>query len=386
MPDKPAVLADGTNFGLARMADASRGLGYLHLVNMAQWHISDDNYIAARAAIINAHHRHPMAAIWNDGTTSSSDGQYFRAGGRAGPGGSVNAKYGIDPGAVLYTHVSGHYGPIYTRVISATMSEAPYVLDGLHHHAHQTDLRIVEHYTDTAGATDQFGLCHLLGYRFAPRIKDLTDRKLYTVEKAGTWPLLEPLIGDTVETTAITGQWTELMRLKASIETGAVVPSVILRKLAASGAGNVLARALRALGRVERILFTLQWLSDPALRQRSHAGLNKGEASNALRRAVFFHRQEEIRDRTFENQSFRASGLSLITAAIVHWNTVYLDRAVRQLRAQGADVSDDLLAHVAPLGWEHIGLTGDYVWTDPNPIAPFRPLREVRSMFQPLAA
>ena len=46
------------------------------------------------------------------------------------------------------------------------MSEAPYVLDGLHHHAHQTDLRIAEHYTDTAGATDHvFGLCHLLGFR-----------------------------------------------------------------------------------------------------------------------------------------------------------------------------------------------------------------------------
>ena len=389
--DKPsllaAVLADGTNLGLARMADASRGLGYHHLVNVAQWHIGDDNYVAARAAIVNAHHRHPMAAIWDDGTTSSSDGQYFRAGGRAGAGGSVNAKYGIDPGAVLYTHVSGHYGPFYTRVISATMSEAPYVLDGLHHHAHQTDLRIVEHYTDTAGATDHvFGLCHLLGYRFAPRIKDLKDRKLYTVEKPGTWPLLAPLIGDTVDTAAILGQWAELMRLKASIETGAVVPSVILRKLAAAGAGNVLSRALRALGRIERTLFTLQWLSDPALRQRSHAGLNKGEASNALRRAVFFHRQGEIRDRTFENQSFRASGLSLITAAIVHWNTVYLDRAVRQLRAQGATVPDDLLAHVAPLGWEHIGLTGDYVWTETNPAAPFRPLREVRSMFQALAA
>src|SRR6266446_10196984 len=64
------------------------------------------------------------------------------------------------------------------------------------------------------------------------------------------------------------------------------------------------------------------------------------------------------------------AGLSLITAAIVHWNTVYLDRAVRQLRAQGATVPDDLLAHVAPLGWEHIGLTGDYVWTEANPVAP----------------
>src|SRR5713101_3791097 len=57
----------------------------------------------------------------------------------------------------------------------------------------------------------------------------------------------------------------------------------------------------------------------------------KGEASNSVRRAVFFHRQGEIRDRKFDNQSFRASGLSLITAALVHWNTVYLDRAVRQL-------------------------------------------------------
>ena len=231
-----------------------------------------------------------------------------------------------------------------------------------------------------------FGLCHLLGYRFAPRIKDLKDRKLYTVEKPNAWPLLAPLIGDTVETAVILAQWTELMRLKASIETGAVVPSVILRKLAAAGGSNALARALRALGRIERTLFTLQWLSDPALRQRSHAGLNKGEASNALRRAVFFHRQGEIRDRTFENQSFRASGLSLITAAIVHWNTVYLDQVVQRLREQGTAVPNDLLPHVAPLGWEHIALTGDYVWTAPDPTVPFRPLREVPNMFQALAA
>jgi TnpA family transposase len=61
-----------------------------------------------------------------------------------------------------------------------------------------------------------------------------------------------------------------------------------------------------------------RWLSDPSLRQRSHAGLNRGEASNSLRRAVFFYRPGEIRDRTFENRSFRASGFSLITAAIVH--------------------------------------------------------------------
>jgi TnpA family transposase len=392
--DKPAllaaILADGTNLGLSRMADASRALSYHYLINVAQCHVSDDNYVAARAAIINAHHRHPMAALWGDGTTSSSDGQYFRAGGRAGPSGAINAKYGIDPGAVLYTHVSGQYGPFYTKVLAATMSEAPYVLDGLHHHVHQTDLRIAEHYTDTAGATDHvFGLCHLLGFRFAPRIKDLKDRKLYAIEKPGTYPPLEPLIGDTVETAAVVSQWAVLMRLKASIQAGRVMPSVILRKLGTAGAGNTLSRALRALGRTERTLFTLQWLSDPELRQRSHAGLN---ASTRVRPATpcavrsSSHRQGEIRDRTFENQSFRASGLSLITAAIVHWNTVYLDRAVQHLRARGVIIPDDLLAHVAPLGWEHIALTGDYIWNGGNPGTDFRPLREVRTAFLPQVA
>jgi hypothetical protein len=183
-------------------------------------------------------------------------------------------------------------------------------------------------------------------------------------------------MGNTIDMAAIIGQWPELVRLKASIEAGVTIPSVILRKLAAAGPGNALSRALRAVGRLERTLFTLQWLSDPELRQRSHAGLNKGEASNSLRRAVFFHRQGEIRDRTFENQSFRASGLSLITAAIVHWNTVYLERAVQHIQAQGSSVPDDLLPHVAPLGWEHIALTGDYVWAEAEPTSTFRPLND----------
>ncbi len=231
-----------------------------------------------------------------------------------------------------------------------------------------------------------FGLCHLLGYRFAPRIKDLKDRKLYAIKKPDTYPVLKPLIGDAVDTAALVRGWAELMRVKASIEAGAVAPSTILRKLAAAGANNALSRALRALGRIERTLFTLQWLSDPALRQRSHAGLNKGEASNSLRRAVFFHCQGEFRDRTFENQSYRASGLSLLTAAIVHWNTIYLDQAVQQLRSQGAILPDELLAHVAPLGWEHIALTGDYDWNTARPAGGLRPLRAVPEVFTMRAA
>jgi TnpA family transposase len=67
-----------------------------------------------------------------------------------------------------------------------------------------------------------FGLCCLLGFLFAPRIKDLKDRKLYTIEKPGTYLLLEPLIGGVLDPAAIIDLWPELLRLKASIEAGAV--------------------------------------------------------------------------------------------------------------------------------------------------------------------
>jgi hypothetical protein len=81
-----------------------------------------------------------------------------------------------------------------------------------------------------------------------------------------------------------------------------------------------------------------------------------------LARAVFFNRLGEMRDRSFENQRYRASGLTLLTAAIVLWNTVYLERAVEALKDRGFIVDDSLLQHLSPLGWEHINLTRDYVW------------------------
>jgi len=113
------------------------------------------------------------------------------------------------------------------------------------------------------------------------------------------------------------------------------------------------------------------------LRRRVNAGLNKGEARNALARAVFFNRLGEIRDRGFEQQRYRASGLNLVTAAIVLWNTVYLQRVVNALRGHDQRIDEALLQHLSPLGWEHINLTGDYLWRSSARLGAgkFRPVR-----------
>ncbi len=246
-----AILADATNLGLGRMAAASHGVTRDKLVWTADAYIRPETYKAALAKIIDAHHALPVASIWGDGTTSSSDRQFFRSGKRGDTAGDVNARYGVDPGLGFYTHVSDQHGPYNVRVMSATSHEAPYVLDGLMHHG--TGLKIGTHYTDTGGASDHvFILCAMLGFRFCPRLRDFPDRKLACIEPATAYKDLQPILGRRIRTDVIREHWDDVLRLVASLQAGTVLPSAMLKRLAAFQRQNQLDLALQELGRIER--------------------------------------------------------------------------------------------------------------------------------------
>src|SRR5207244_10646012 len=118
----------------------------------------------------------------------------------------LNAKYGREPGVTFYTHIADRYVPYHVTVIHAPVRDSTYVLDGLLYH--ESDLRIEEHYTDTAGFTDHvFALMHLLGFRFAPRIRDLADKRLYVSSRSNLYPALSGLIGGTINLKQISSQW-----------------------------------------------------------------------------------------------------------------------------------------------------------------------------------
>ena len=208
------ILADAINLGLSKMAESCPGSTYAKLTWLQAWHIRDETYSAALAELTNAQFRQPFAAYWGDGTTSSSDGQNFRAGGRGQFAGQVNLKYGQEPGVQFYTHISDQYAPFHTKVINATVRDATHVLDGLLYH--ESDLRIEEHYTDTAGFTDHvFALMPPLGFRFAPRIRDFADKRLYIHGNAKQYPTLAGLIGGNVNVKQIRAHWDEILRLAA---------------------------------------------------------------------------------------------------------------------------------------------------------------------------
>ena len=97
-----ALLSDATNLGLARMARSSKIFSHSKLLWLAEWHIRDDTYQAGLACLIDAIHTQPFTKVWGDGDTSSSDGQFFKAGGYGEARADYNAKYGSEPGVKFY--------------------------------------------------------------------------------------------------------------------------------------------------------------------------------------------------------------------------------------------------------------------------------------------
>ena len=355
------LLAEGLNLGLSKMAEATNTHDYFQLSRLSRWHIESDAINRALAMVIKAQSALPMARFWGTSATASSDGQFFPAARHGEAMNLINAKYGNEPGLKAYTHVSDQFSPFATQNIPATVSEAPYILDGLL--MNETGKNIREQYADTGGFTDHvFAATSLLGYKFIPRIRDLPSKRLYVFDLGSAPKELKALIGGKVREGAITTNWPDILRSVATMVAGIMPPSQLLKKFASHPRQHDLAIALREIGRVERTLFIIDWLLDADMQRRTQIGLNKGESHHALKNALRIGRQGEIRDRTAEGQHYRMAGLNLLAANIIYWNTDQLGKAVAQRKRAGLDCSPELLAHISPLGWAHILITGEYRW------------------------
>ncbi|GGA43336.1 hypothetical protein GCM10011384_36390 [Psychrobacillus lasiicapitis] len=304
----------------------------------------DDAISRAQATLVNFQHKLKLALYWGDGSTSSSDGMRVQVG-VSSLHANANPHYGSGKGATIYRFTSDQFSTFYTEVINTNARDAVHVIDGLLHH--ETDLNIEEHFTDTAGYADSvFGLSHLLGFRFAPRLRDLADSKLFTIQTQtpNEFPKLENILRGRINTKMIQENFDDVLRVAHSIREGKVSGSLIL-----------------------------DYISNETLRRRIQRGLNKGEAMNGLARALFFGKRGELRERGLQDQLQRASALNILINAISVWNTVYLTEATKLMKEKG-NLREDLLKHISPSGWEHINFLGEYNF-DANKVASLHSLR-----------
>jgi hypothetical protein len=328
-----AVLADATNLGLTRMADACSVASYRKLAWTAGWHLREDTYRQALAILVNAQQRQPACR-------------------------PVRGRRRVQLGWPALSHRRAGRGrgrdqrPLWARGLGALLHAPLWPPRALPHRGDPARRRGRPRHRRPAlprGGPQHRHPSHGWGWGVRPRVRARASPRLPVrpahpqprraqalCSRSGRdWPALAPFIAGHPDDKRITAHWDDVLRLATSVRTGVISASLMLKRLGAYPRQNGLALALREIGRIERTLYTLDWLEHPSLRRQATAELNKGESRNALARAVCFHRLGRLRDRTAEAQQHRASGLALVTAAIALWNTVYLGRALDALRRRG---------------------------------------------------
>ena len=354
------LIAHGTNLGLAAMSHSVDSLTADALQDTSRWFLRDATLKNANAVLVDHHHGLKLSGVWGDGSRSSSDGQRFTVE-RDSLLGSVYPRYFgyYDRALQLYTHTSDQHSVYATQAISCAPREAGYVLAGILDN--DTALPIREHTSDTHGFTEHlFGICALLGIAFMPRLKDLPDQVLSRIDRDADYGALQPLLRGRINLELILEQWDQLVRLAASLKDRLTPAHVVMQRLTNANASDRLAGALTQLGRLMKTIHILRYIHEAPLRDAIQLQLNRGEFRHTLAKSLFFANWGGFRSGDYEEVMNKASCLSLLSNAVLVWNTVHIARIVEQLRAAGHEVRDEDLARVSPLAHAHVIPNGSY--------------------------
>jgi TnpA family transposase len=218
------------------------------------------------------------------------------------------------------------------------------------------------HTTDSHGQTlATFALFDLVGLRLSPRIAKLTEKQLWRPHPAGhyqQWPQAGRLLGHHAQVDLIAEHWDDLVRIGGSLKLGHVSAALLIAKLQAGSRQHPLAKALLEYGKLLRTLHALRWFTDEAFRRRIGRQLNLGEATNDLRRFIFYANRGAVRYPHHDDQTTQALCHTLVVNACILSTTGYLQDAIDAQRTDGQPVSDEAIAGLSPARFEAINPYG----------------------------
>jgi len=352
------IMGLGCNIGTAQIAQIARHINGHELENTVNWYFSVENLLSANDAILRFIDRLSMPKLFKKDqniTHTSSDGQKFAIGVD-----SLNANhsykyFGSGKGVSVYSFIDDTHSLFYSTVISSSEREAAYVIDGLmHNDVVKSDI----HSTDTHGYSEIiFAITHLLGFTFAPRIKNLQDQRLYSFGKRKSYEAkgYKILPDANIQVDLIKEQWDEILRLIATLKLKETTASQLLKRLSSYSRQHPLYRALKAFGQIIKSLYILTYLDDMELRQAVEKQLNKMESANKFEKAVFYGNNQEFQQETKEEQLIAEGCKRLIANAIILWNYLYISQKYED--ATSEEERDALVSRIKQgsiITWQHI--------------------------------
>jgi TnpA family transposase len=232
--------------------------------------------------------------------------------------------------------------------------------------------------TDTAGASDViFGLFWLLGYQFSPRLADVGGTRFWRLDPKADYGALNAVSRHHINAERVARHWEDTLRVAGSLKLSTISAPELVRSLLKSDRPSGLTKAIADLGRIAKTTHLLRYLDDESYRRRILIQLNRGEGRHAVARRICHGQGGEIRKRYRDGQEEQLTALGLVTNAVVLWNTIYMEAALEQLRAEGFEVRAEDVARLSPLQTRHINMLGRYAFLLAEAVANggMRPLR-----------
>lgn len=368
---RPALLAGimglGCGIGVRKMARISSRVTEGELEHVVNWRFSLDNIRAANDAVVKAMDEMDLPNIYRneaDKLHTASDGQKFEVRGESLAASRSFKYFGQGQGISAYTFVDERHILWHSLMISAADRESAFVIDGLMcNDVVKSDI----HSTDSHGYTEAiFGMTHLLGFSFAPRIKGIGKQTLYIFkpDRPGdhNWVITPD---KTINETLIRENWDALLRLVATIKLKENTASDIFRRLNSYSRQHALYQTLKAFGQIIKSLFILRYVDDLSLRQAIERQLNKVELANRFTRAVAVGNPREFTQAEKEEQEIAEACNRLIKNSIICWNYLYLAHQLE--KAPDEETRENLrrtIAAHAPMAWAHINMLGEYDFSE----------------------
>lgn len=371
------LLAEACNIGIEPLVRPD--IPALHRTRLDwinQNYIRHETLTEGNALLVAAQNGIPLVHSWGGGDVASADGMRFVVPVRTVHA-SPNPKYfGHHRGVTYYNLMSDQGTGLNAMIVPGTLRDSLVLLSVLLEQ--QTELQPTQIMTDTGAYTDViFGLFRLLDYRFSPRLADIGDTRLWRIDPNADYGVLNNLARHRLHSDLIVDHWDDMLRLAGSLKLGAVQAHGIMRTLQVGDRPTKLAQAIAELGRLEKTVHILTYIDDESGRRRILFQLNRHEERHKLARAVFHGQRGELRQRYREGQEDQLGALGLVVNMIVLWNTIYMDAALKQLKAEGYLVRSEDVARLTPLRWSHINLLGRYAFSLPEAVmrGELRPLR-----------
>jgi TnpA family transposase len=266
------VFGYASELGTSQTARHAHGLiSRQNLRRINAQHITSTKLEAALHDIINGYARFELPSFWGSGQAAIADGTHIELI-ENNLMGAKHVRYGAY-GGIAYHHISDMYIALFSHFIACGVWEAVYILDGLLEN--KSELQPDTLHADTHGQSEPvFGLASLLGIKLMPRMRTWNDVTLYRVDRRTTYQHIDRLLTQVVDWDLIERYWPDMMQVVLSIQAGKVLPSTLLKKLGVYSRQNHLYQAFSEVGRVERTIFLLEYMSDPAMRQHILGRLN----------------------------------------------------------------------------------------------------------------